>query len=879
MFARNALLARKLIFTVSAGFALALALIVALTLVGLHHLEDTNARLEAIVNENNVKTRLANQMRDILRDRAISMFSIAIMSDPFDKDEEMIRFYNYGSSYQQVRLELGSLIHLPQEKRVLASIDTLTRANQPLMVRIVDMAAGSHSLQAMEELQVEGIPLQHQLVKDLDNLIQIQRGMTNEAARTAQIAYTRTRWLMITLGGVALLVAGIVAAAVVRRTARLAAETEQERTKFQTLFETNSDGIVILDEKGFTDCNPATLEMFGMQRVEDFLRRRPEDLGTQIQPGGTPSYVLAQRHIKEAVDSGHAYFEWIARRLDGSTFPADIALHAMRLDGHTVIQAIMRDISSQKEAEAAMRAARDAALFAAEMKSQFVANVSHEIRTPMNGIIGMTQLLLASHLEPRLKEYAEAISSSAESLMRVINDLLDFSKIEAGRLTIEEIDFDLTALLKDVLELYAPRSAAKGLALNLERDANLPAWVKGDPLRIRQILLNLLDNAIKFTKQGEVKLIAEVLGPDGHDLRFTVRDTGIGMSSQVQSRLFQAFTQGDGSVSRKYGGTGLGLAISRQLAELMGGSLSLESVPEQGSRFHLVLSLPHAEPAQQEQSHKTWTLHFPGTRILVAEDNPVNQKLMRYMLERMEVEVMVAENGKSAYDQLASEAVDLVLMDCQMPEWDGLTASRAIRVREIQEGKTRIPILALSANAMAGFSETCLQAGMDDYLSKPLREDDLAAALSRWLPDRARPVPEARHAVAAAGSAEPAAPVVQDRACHFQPEKIHRLCKGDVKQVYEMLRLFLNSTETLLTDLAQAVEQRNGPQAARQAHQIKGACAYLGVEEMVQLASDTDNAAKEKDWDACTTALEDLEAAFIALRLEMEQVMTAPGVV
>jgi signal transduction histidine kinase len=277
-----------------------------------------------------------------------------------------------------------------------------------------------------------------------------------------------------------------------------------------------------------------------------------------------------------------------------------------------VIQAIMRDISAQKETEDTLKRARDAALSATEMKSQFVANVSHEIRTPMNGIMGMTQLLMTTPLNARQKDYVEAMSRSANALMGVINDLLDFSKIEAGRLTLEEIDFDLGALLRDILDLYIPRADAKQLALRLQRGESLPAWVRGDPLRIRQILLNLLDNAIKFTPRGEVRLTVEPAADMAGHLRFSVQDTGPGMTPEVQGRIFQAFAQGDGSVTRRFGGTGLGLTICRQLAELMGGSLTLESTPGAGSTFHLALPLPKARPGKQTLHEEAPGLSFPG---------------------------------------------------------------------------------------------------------------------------------------------------------------------------------------------------------------------------------------------------------------------------
>ncbi len=861
MIARNALLARKLIFTVGAGFALALLLIVALTVLGVRQLAETNANLEAIVHENSVKSRLASQMRDILRDRAISMLSIVVTSDPFDKDQEMLRFYQYGSTYQTVRLQLEPMLKQSREKQVLARIDRLTRSNQPVMVRTVDLGVEGYTFLAFELLQKEGIPLQRDLVKELDELIRIQREMSARAADNARVRYGQTRWLMILLGFLAALVAAIVAWVVIRRSARLAAITERERTKFQTLFETNSDGIVILDQHGFTDCNPATLEMFHLKQVEDFLARRPEDLGMTEQPCGTPSIALAQRQIQEAVKRGHTVFDWSARRPDGSTFPAEIALHAMTLDGRPVIQAIIRDISAPKEAEAALRAARDAALEATEMKSQFVANVSHEIRTPMNGILGMTRLLLGSPLNPRQLDYAEAISRSAESLMRIINDLLDFSKIEAGHMTLEEIDFDLQTLLKDVLALYRPRADAKGLALLLEECDTTPAWVRGDPLRLRQILLNLLDNAIKFTKEGEIALSARP--EDGETIQFAVRDSGIGIPPAVREHIFQAFAQADGSVSRKFGGTGLGLAICRQLATLMGGTLTLDSTPGLGSTFRLRLRLaPGQKPSRRLSDQPDAELpQFPGVRALVAEDNPVNQKLTRFMLENFGMEVLLVDNGKAAFDLLEQAQVDVVLMDCQMPEWDGLTATRAIRAREREQGRPHLPIVALSANAMPGFEETCREAGMDAYLGKPLHEKALTTELRRWLPGRDR----------VDTRAQPESRPVAVADLPFDLGKIHRLCRGDALKIEEMLALCLSSSEDLLAQLARALEAPDLALAARLAHQIKGATAYLGASEATTLASEIEDSARSDNLEASLTAQEELESAFIRLLIPIRE--------
>lgn len=585
-------LPRKLISTVGAGFGLALLLIIALTLVGLHQLAATNAHLETIVQENSVKTRLANQMRDILRDRAISMLTIVVSGDSFEKDQEMLRFYGFGSAYQQVRLELDKIIERPEEQEVLARIDRLTRANQPVMVRIVDLAVEGYTFLAFEELQREGIPLQRQLVRELDTLIQIQRDMTAKAAEGARSDYERTRWLLITLGLLAVLVAAGVAVTVMRRTARLAAVSERERTKFLTLFETNTDGIVILKRNGFTDCNPATLEMFRMDSVEDFLRRRPQELGEEQQPCGTPANLLAERHIREAVEKGHAFFRWTARRPDGSTFPAEIALHAMILDGEPVIQAIMRDVSAQKEAEAALEAARDAAVAAAEMKSQFVANVSHEIRTPLSALVSLAQAMWMEsekhHLPQEFTGFLESVRSGGNYLNLILTNLLDVSAAESGHLPVRADEFYLRDWTDDMRNILEPVASSHSVRLVWRFPDDEELRLRTDQTRLTQILLNLAHNAIKFGGAGTSVEIS--IACDGGGFAMSVDDQGPGVPPDRLGGLFGEFAQSQACAPAFDRGVGLGLAVVNQNATLLGGGVQAENLPARGMRF--TFSLP-----------------------------------------------------------------------------------------------------------------------------------------------------------------------------------------------------------------------------------------------------------------------------------------------
>ena len=401
-----------------------------------------------------------------------------------------------------------------------------------------------------------------------------------------------------------------------------------------------------------------------------------------------------------------------------------------------------RDVTDEKQAELALIAARDAADAANRAKSEFLANMSHEIRTPMNGILGMAGLLLDGRLEPRQAQFARTMQRSAVALLKVINDILDFSKIEAGKLDLEEVDFDLRALLDETLQAFASAAEGKGIELASDVDPGVPAAMRGDPGRIGQVLSNLIGNAIKFTARGAVVVEVGAQPADaaepGIRLRFGVRDTGTGIEADALGRIFDAFSQADGSTSRKFGGTGLGLTISRQLVRMMGGDIGVASQHERGSHFWFTLRLQNASrraggapvpgfapvPALSAE-------RFAGT-VLLAEDNEVNQLVATLMLEQFGLQVDHAVEGMSAVALAARTRYDLVLMDCQMPGMDGFAATAAIRKAE--RGADRCVIVALTAHAMGGDRERCLAAGMDDYLTKPLVREDLVRVLQRWIP-------------------------------------------------------------------------------------------------------------------------------------------------
>ena len=391
--------------------------------------------------------------------------------------------------------------------------------------------------------------------------------------------------------------------------------------------------------------------------------------------------------------------------------------------------------------------ARDIAEAGTKAKSEFLARMSHEIRTPMNAILGIAYLCFQTELLPKQRDYLEKIQTAAENLRGIIDDLLDFSKIEADKLTIEQVPFRIAEVIRDVTTLVEQKANEKGLQLIVQLQNIDALFLLGDPLRLRQILTNLLNNAVKFTEAGSVAVAVypALVEPDFVTLRFSVQDTGIGITSDQIQKLFQSFSQADNSITRRYGGTGLGLVITKNIVELMGGTIEVESVPQQGTTFSFQLRFPKAEPSAPSEQSVSWSTHeangtscipqhdyLKGAHVLLVEDNKINQIVASEMLQLLGVEVTVVDNGQKAVDAVKLRDFDLVLMDIQMPVMDGLTAARAIRLLD-KQGIDELPIIAMTANAMEADLHQSLEAGMNSHLSKPIDPDKFRLVLETWV--------------------------------------------------------------------------------------------------------------------------------------------------
>ncbi len=598
-----------------------------------------------------------------------------------------------------------------------------------------------------------------------------------------------------------------------------------------------SDAVQVSDLEGnLVFVNEESSKRMGYS-VDELLEMNVRDIEEIFKEEGS-----WEKHVQELKNKGNLIIEGTNIKRDGTRFPVEVNVKHVESAGGAYIVAFSRDITQRKKAERELILAKERAEEAASAKQQFLSTVSHEIRTPMNAILGMSRLLEKTNLADKQREYLNAVKTSAKNLLVIINDILDTSKIEAGKLELDIVGFRLEEVLRNILKATKYKAEEKGIGLFSQIDSRIAHVLMGDSVRLNQILLNLINNAIKFTNQGYVRIDAKLISarPRLNLIEFQITDTGKGIHPDKLSTIFDSFTQEDATINRKYGGTGLGLSISKQLIELFGGSIQVKSQIGRGTTFYFTIPFrvgTESDLQQAEETDLSVTL-LEGLSVLLVEDNEMNQLYACTILEEWGTRVTVAGDGKAALEALNHTEVDIILMDMQLPVMNGLEASRAIR----DELKSTIPIIALTANAIKGDNERCLQAGMNDYISKPFEPAHLfqkMAQLTRNADRKVLSLPigtmQGEPAPLPTTLSKPSTPKI------FDLSQLEKNFNGNTKFIQKVLKVFHKETPQLVGQLNQSLAQQDWQSVSRVAHKLKSSVGLMGIHVISHEIQNLDN--------------------------------------
>ncbi|KEA63765.1 diguanylate cyclase [Marinobacterium lacunae] len=617
-------------------------------------------------------------------------------------------------------------------------------------------------------------------------------------------------------------------------------QEEAQRTLASVVFNNTIVGVVVTDaQERVLSLNQAFTSITGYTLNECVGRH------IRFMKSGVHDEAFYTRMWTSITTDGYWQGEVWNRLKDGQVHVFLQSISAVRNEDGEVSHyvGVFSDITERKQHEEALKKARCEALASAQAKSEFLANMSHEIRTPMNGVLGMIDLVLGSELSAEQRDFLSVARKSSRSLLTLLNSILDLAKYESGKFSPECINFALREMLDETLKLFTAQAQNKAVELSLAVDDAVPEHACGDPARIRQVLINLLDNAFKFTDAGQVMLTARVSGQDdrGFQLSLSVCDTGVGIAPDMQERIFDLFTQADGSITRRYGGTGLGLALCREIVTSLGGSLTVESEPNVGSTFsftvHLESVLDDADaPGAPGAGAATNTL--AGLRVLLAEDNEVNRQVAIANLERLGCEVVAVVNGEEALERICREHFDIALMDCQMPRMDGRTATRKLRTLERETGQDYLPVIAMTAFVNADDIQRCFDAGMDAYLGKPFELDLLRALLAEYT--RCESVDEA---MVSSNAVETGGPPT---LCRHTLDKLSELLDGEIGEIIDA---FIVQVPELLAKIDEGITADDRKSVSRAAHSLKGSTSNLGGSHLAALALELEKQAAQMNPD------------------------------